>query len=118
ELIYLKSGSGPLPVRTDPILPPAAFGFSFARRVARTRSWTAAARMPRAVLAPGVVAISHNALLRDVAQRERRGVGFHHGETILARARRKDAPVPDTREVSRSLAALIVDSVALQVPYR
>ena len=121
ECAYLRDGEGPLPVRTEQVLPPAKLGLSFARRIARMRSWTTLSRMPRALLSPGVVAISHNSLLRDMAQRERRGVGFRHAETILDVARRrapKDPEVTEIGEVGRALAASIVVGVSLDDPYR
>ena len=118
ELDYLQTGEGPLPVRTEPILPAARFALSYARRLARMRSWTPMSRMPHALLAPRAVAISHNPLLRDAAQRESRGVGFRHAETILDAARRKSAKVPDTGDTARRLAATIVETALLDEPFR
>jgi len=118
EFDYLRTGHGPLPVRTEPVLPPARFGLSYARRIARMRSWTRLSAMPRALLSPGVVAVSHNSLLRDVAQRQRRGVGFHHAETILDAARRRSPNAPDPSETVRALGCAIVDAASLQDPYR
>jgi hypothetical protein len=105
-------------VRTEPVLPPSKFGLSYARRVARMRSWTTLSRMPRALLSPGVVAVSHNSLLRDLAQREIRGVGFRHAETILDRARRRAAKAPDVGDTARALAGKIVGIASLREPYR
>jgi hypothetical protein len=118
EFDYLQTGEGPLPVRTEPILPAAKFGLSYARRVARARSWTPLSRMPRALLAPKAVAIGHNPLLRDVAQRETRGVGFHHAETILDAARRKPGAAPDVTDTAQALAGAIVGAAVLDEPYR
>lgn len=118
ELDYLQTGEGPLPVRAEPILPPAKFGLSYARRVARARSWTPMTRMPRALLWPKAVAISHNPLLRDVAQCETSGVGFHHAETILDAARRKAATAPDVDDTARALAGVIVRAAPVDQPYR
>jgi len=118
ELDYLQTGDGPLPARTDPVLPPAKFGLSFARRIARMRSWTPLSRMPRALLAPGAVAISHNSLLRDIAESERDGVGFRHAEIILDAARRRSANIPDVGETAHTLASAAVAVVSLEDPYR
>jgi hypothetical protein len=117
ELCYLQTGAGPLPVRAEPILPPAKVGLSVARRVARVRSWTPLQRMLRALMAPGTVAISHNPLLRDIAQRETRGVGFNHAESILNTARRKATKAPDVGDTARALAAVIVSAAPLDAPY-
>lgn len=118
ELDYLQTGEGPLPVRADQTLPPAQFSLSYARRLARMRSWTTLSRMPRAMLAPHAVAISHNSLMRDVAARESRSVGFHHAETILDAARQKSVDASDTDDAARSLALAILGSVSLDEPYR
>jgi hypothetical protein len=118
EIGYLKTGEGALPARADPVLPPARFGLSYARRFARTRSWTPLARLPRALLFPAAIAISHNPLLRDVAAREQRGVGFHHAETILDGARRTAARGPDVADAARDLATLLVNVVTLDEPWR
>ena len=118
ELDYLQTGDGPLPVRTEPVLPPAKFGFSFARRIARMRSWTPLAGLPRALLAPEAVAIGHNSLLRDVAASERGGVGFRHAEIILDAARRKPANPADVGETAQTLANAVVGVDSLEDPYR
>jgi hypothetical protein len=118
ELDYLQTGEGTLPVRAEQTLPPGQFSLSYARRVARMRSWTPLSRMPRALVAPGAVAISHNPLLRDVATRETCGVGFRHAETILDAARGKSVQAPDTRDTARGLAFAILGTVSLDEPYR
>lgn len=118
ELNYLLTGEGPLPVRGEPVLPPARFNLSYARRVARMRSWTPLARVPRALVSPRAVAIGHNPLLRAVAREERGAIGFRHAETILDVARRKPVSPIDVSEVSRGLASGIVDSVKLSRLYR
>lgn len=118
ELDYLKTGEGPLPVRDEPVLPPARFSLSYARRVARIRSWTPLQRLPRTLLAPGAVAIAHNSLLRDMACHEQRGIGFHHAETILDRARRGAAKIPDVSDKARALAEAAVGAALLDEPWR
>ncbi|MFN3348180.1 MAG: hypothetical protein ACK41X_04385 [Pseudorhodoplanes sp.] len=118
ELDYLQTGDGPLPVRTEPVLPPAKVGLSFARRIARMRSWTPLASLPRALLAPAAVAISHNSLLRAVAASERESVGFRHAEIILDAARRKPANTADVGETAQTLADVVVGVAALEDPYR
>lgn len=118
ELDYLKTGEGLVPVRSDPVLPAAKFNLGFARRVARMRSWTPLLQMPRTLLRPGAVAISHNALLRSMARDERRAVGFRHAETILDAARRKAVPDSDVAGLSPLLAAAISGGSLLEEPYR
>ena len=63
------------------------------RRLARMRTWTAPARLPRALLRPDAVAVSHNPLLCAVAANAGRAVGFRHAETMLDAARRRAGPV-------------------------
>ena len=76
ELIYLQRGEGPLPARTDPTLPPEAFRFPLLRRLARMRTWSGLTRLPRALLAPDAVAVSHNPLLCAAAACAKRAIGF------------------------------------------
>lgn len=118
EFDYLMTGDGPLPVRAEPILPPPRFNFSYARRVARMRSWTPLARVPRALVSPRAVALGHNPLLRAVAREERGAVGFRHAETILDLVRRKTVPATDVSDASRELASIIVDSAKVSSDYR
>jgi hypothetical protein len=61
------------------------------RGVARASSWTPAWKLPRTVLAPGVIAVSHNALLREAASHSADAIGFDHAGAILAKARRQPA---------------------------
>lgn len=87
----------------DLTMPPPTW--SVARRVARVFSWTGLREVPSALLRPGVTAVSHNAVLRDVANSARRPVGFIHAETILRRAvrqggfRRDDGCAADIAEM-------------------
>lgn len=118
ELNYLLTGDGPLPVRADPVLPPARLNLSYARRIARMRSWTPLARVPRALVSPRAVAIGHNPLLRAVAREERGAIGFRHAETILDAVRCKTVPAIDVSEASRALALILVDSANLSERYR
>ena len=48
------------------------------RRAARVASWTPVARLPRALLAPGAVAVTHNALLCEAARDH--AIGFRHAD--------------------------------------
>jgi hypothetical protein len=82
------------------------------------RSWTPMSRLPRALAVPGAIAISHNPLLRDVAQQETRGVGFRHAETILDAARRTAVQPRDIKSFARALADAIISSASLDEPYR
>ena len=87
ELAYLASGEGAPPARAGLILPPGRVRGSFARRVARIQSWSGFGGLPRALLRPDAVVVSHNALLRTAAARQRRSIGFRYAETMLAAAR-------------------------------
>ncbi len=100
------TGEGPLPVRTEPILPPAKFGLSYARRVARVRSWTPMSRLPRAL---AIQQQWRSAIIRCCAMWRMRSavVGFRHAETILDAARRKTGRHPMLRK-SRTRTGLLI----------
>lgn len=55
----------------------------FARRIARTASWTPWWRLPMTMLQPDAVAITHNAMLREAAAENGRRVAFRHGEVLF-----------------------------------
>ena len=119
ELIYLQRGEGPLPARTDPTLPPEPFRFPLLRRLARMRTWSGLARLPRALLAPDAVAVSHNQLLRAVAANARQAIGFSHAELILDAARRRSPAKPAAADGASELARTILgDNDLLDEPYR
>ncbi len=119
ELVYLQSGEGPLPARTDPVLPPVAVRFPLLRRLARMRTWTGLARLPRALLSPDAVAVSHNPLLCAVAADARQAIGFHHAEIILDAARRRFSATPVAADCALELARVILgESVIRDEPYR
>jgi hypothetical protein len=119
ELIYLQDGKGPLPARTDPTLPPEPFRFPLLRRLARMRTWSGLMRLPRALLAPGAVAVSHNQLLCAVAAKSRQAVGFSHAELILEAARRRGHVNPVVVDNAAKLASAILGATPeIDEPFR
>lgn len=104
-----------------PFKPMASPHWLWLRRVARTASLAPLWRVPSALLAPAVTAVSHNDLLCAVARSSSERVGFHHAESILAEARRRQNGLPRRQEVV-PLAAAIADRLAgvdgLEEPYR
>ncbi|MGH6952864.1 MAG: hypothetical protein ACREGL_01680 [Alphaproteobacteria bacterium] len=94
------------------------------RRLARAASWSPLPRLPRAVLAPRILAVSHNALLAAEARRAPIAIGFHHAAGLLAGIRasaRFDSPAaaPDTMfALEHSFAGALVPDVGLSEPVR
>jgi hypothetical protein len=69
-LDYLANGGNTLPAAPQPIgQPNVGSRFTALRRLARTRSWTPAFRLPRAMLRPDGIALTHNSLLRRYLRR-------------------------------------------------
>lgn len=105
---YLDGTGGgeppPLEAARPSLAPPS---FATLRRIARIASWCPAWRLPRALLAPEAVAISHNHLLRSEAIG--RAIGFRQASSILERAPRREARIDATAEslAQRSAAALV-----------
>jgi hypothetical protein len=62
---------------------PGAVPHAFARRLARTKSWTPAWKLPLTMLAPQVMALSHNTLLIDEAARSPNRIEFRHADTFV-----------------------------------
>lgn len=89
------------------------------RRIARTASWTPWPRLPLALLRPQAVALSHNALLIDVARRSGVRLGFVHGETLLPRGEEAPAALPEpARIAAEAVAAAALDATALPAEMR
>jgi hypothetical protein len=65
-------------------LVPEAIPNAFARRVRRTMSWTSLPGLPKAILAPDAVAVTHNSLLIAEAARDSRSIGFRHANSYLS----------------------------------
>ncbi len=118
EFAYLQDGEGRPPPRSEAILAPVPVRWPLLRRLARMRTWTALPRLPRALLRPDAVAVSHNTLLRAVAASEGRAVGFQHGETMLDAARARAGAPPQRPEQASALAHVIVGDGVLDAPYR
>lgn len=81
----------------------------FLRRAVRAASWTPWWRLPKAMLFPDAVALSHNSLLRSEARHSGRAVGFAHAEGILSAARRlsADDAGPDVQPVLMALCEVL-----------
>jgi len=118
EFSYLQDGEGRPPARTQAILPPVPVRLPLLRRLARMRSWTGPLRLPRALLKPDAVAVSHNELLCAVAAQEKRAIGFQHAETLLAAARRRADTPPRAGERTAALAQALAGDDVLDEPYR
>ena len=110
ELAYMRGGrenpelgESPPPLQDIP-------GNRWARRIARTASWTPWWRLPGACLLPTVVAVTHNSLLRDVARESGERVGFRHADSWLEQIRvraGKVTPVEGLDDLAVSLAKLL-----------
>lgn len=108
ELAFLQAGEGEPPNSKLPLHSLEGKVRALAlRALARTASWTSPARLPATLLAPQVVAISHNCLLRQRAAKNR--VRFHQAERLLQKAREA---VPG-RALDVDLAALSKSAVGL-----
>ncbi len=118
EFAYLQDGEGRPPARSEAILAPVAVRWPLLRRLARMRTWTALPWLPRALLRPDAVAVSHNPLLCAVAASEGRAVGFQHADTILDAARAPAGAPPHRTEQASALAHVIVGDAVLDEPYR
>ncbi len=107
ELAYMRGetetprlGESPPPLRDRP-------GNRWARRIARTASWTPWWRLPGACLFPTAVAVTHNSLLRDAARSSEERVGFRHADSWLEQIRAgagNTAPVEGLDDLAHSLA--------------
>lgn len=119
ELDWLR-GDGDTPPATPQRLgqPGGATNAMVFRRVARTLSWTPWWRLLSTVLAPDVVAVTHNAMLREAAAQSRHRVAFRHGDALF-RKWTQDAPVveaPD--ELVDILSGALCDEPTLAAPMR
>jgi hypothetical protein len=107
ELAYMRGdmetpelGESPPPLRDRP-------GNRWARRIARTASWTPWWRLPGTCLFPTAVAVTHNPLLRDAARTSGERVWFHHADSWLEQIRAgagNAAPVEGLDDLAISLA--------------
>ena len=96
-------------------------GPRWARRIARTASWTPWWRLPGACLFPSAVAASHNSLLRAGAAASSKAVGFRHADSWLDAARaaaREAPPTPGLDELATSLADALAAVKGLEEPWR
>jgi hypothetical protein len=118
ELRYLFTGDGEPPARAAPVLAPVQASLPFLRRVARVKSWTRLSRSPHALLYPAAVAVSHNPLLRAVAAKDTRAIGFCHGDALLGKARAVVAHYPSLEGPASELADALLGHAVLEEPYR
>jgi hypothetical protein len=118
EFAYLRGGQGRPPARHEAILSPVAVRSPLLRRIARMGTWTAPARLPRALMRPQAVAVSHNSLLCATAMNEGRAVGFRHAETILGTARRRTGASPPAVGHAMALAQVLAGDSVLDESYR
>ena len=75
------------------------------RRVARTASWTSWWRLPATLLAPEAIAVTHNAMLREVAAQGPERVAFRHGDALF-----RSAHAP-TRSAPENLLAAVTQAL-------
>lgn len=119
ELAYLRGRKGEVPVRAGLILPLVQARFQFVRRLARVHSWTGIWALPKAVISPEAVAITHNSLLRAAAGQSSKAIGFQHAQMYLNEARdRNSSAGPSLLELALPLAKTILGDGILAQPYR
>jgi hypothetical protein len=111
EYAYLQTGEGLPCGRGDIITPPARASMGSLRRLARMASWSGPRRLPRVLLRPDAVAVSHNTLLRSTAARHEKAIGFRHAETFLTSARSGGAPVCSGKALAEKLAPVLLGDV-------
>ena len=119
ELAYLRGESDTAPPVRDlgayrlVQRPPAAF----ARRLARTRSWTPWRRMAQSMLRPSAIAISHNGLLRQAAAAAR--VKFHHADSLFRDAQNESiVGAVDWRSIVDTLTSALTDAYSVDPEIR
>ena len=110
ELAYMRGeteipglGKSPPPLQAE-------LGNRWARRIARTASWTPWWRLPGACLFPSAVAVSHNSLLRACARKSEERIWFRHADSWLEQIRARAGnvtPVEGLGDLSVSLAKLL-----------
>lgn len=109
---YLAGASSELPpvqVRTAAAGPPR---FAKIRRLLRTASWSPVTRLPRSLLAPEAVAISHNHLL--CAEARHHAIGYRHAASILPEESwRDDGDAGLAAELAKYCAMAIVAPAGL-----
>ncbi|MEX2649740.1 MAG: hypothetical protein WD673_12085 [Alphaproteobacteria bacterium] len=119
ELNALRGDGGGLGADGELVLPGDRVVPPRWRAWVRAASWTPLGRLPRAWLAPGAVAVTHNPLLAATARRGTEAIGFVHAARILAEAR-SGVPVtrPDTAATAAALTDALLGELALAPPYR
>lgn len=115
ELAYLRGDTNELPPVRDIGIYRAAQKppLAFARRIARTRSWTPLPRMLATLLKPDAMAISHNDLLIEAATLAK--VGFHHADSMFLNVRDRfgDRPgIPGWQDLVEPIVAALVEAYA------
>jgi hypothetical protein len=110
ELAYMRGdmetpelGESPPPLRSKS-------GKRWARRIARTASWTPWWCLPGTCFFPTAVAVTHNSLLRDAARISGERIGFRHADSWLEQIRAgagNVTPVGGLDDFAVSLAKLL-----------
>lgn len=113
ELAYLRGDTEEMPPVRDIGIYRAAQKppLAFARRIARTRSWTPLSRMLATLLKPDATAISHNCLLIEAASQGK--VGFHHADSMFldVRDRFGNRPgIPGWQSLVEPMAVALVEA--------
>lgn len=91
---------------------PGAPRFAMLRRWLRTASWSPITRLPRSLIAPEAVAISHNHLL--CAEAKRHAIGYWHAGSILpGESSRDDGNADLVVELAKYCAMAIVAPAGL-----
>ena len=115
-LDYLADGGSTLPAALQPIgQPKIGSRFIVLRRLARTRSWTPAPRLPRAMLRPDGIALTHNALLRTYLRRTPEAVRNAYDDDFAE----ADGPIDDAfmqRVDVPALTEYMIDSLTAELP--
>jgi hypothetical protein len=82
------------------------------RAVARAASWTPLQRLPRLILRPDAIAVTHNPLLAAAARRGPAAIGFVHAARLMARASAAGSDAGDMTAVARALADTLIGPFA------
>ncbi|MCW5771391.1 MAG: hypothetical protein KIT16_07125 [Rhodospirillaceae bacterium] len=115
-LHYLAGDGGAAPPPLQPITqPPVGSRWRWARRIARTQSWTPAWRLPRAMLRPDGIALTHNALLRRYLSNSPFAVRNAYDEDFLLATEPKDEAFLRRIE-PRPLAQRLANAITGETP--
>jgi hypothetical protein len=117
ELDALRGGAGGLGDGSELVIPGDANVPPRWRALARWASWTPAWRLPRALLMPDALAVTHNPLLVHAARHGGEAVAFVHAARLLAAARARPGSGPADAP-SATLAESMIGAVPLPRIFR